>query len=96
MRSVRNANITLAEYGYIHVLESLKKNHFDVMLMEYKDYAKTAREVNVQSEESGTTQLVAENIKAASITLSMTPMLVVYPFIQRFFTQGIMLGAVKG
>ena len=47
--------------------------------------------VNVQSEESGTTQLVAENIKAASITLSMTPMLVVYPFIQRFFTQGIML-----
>ena len=43
-RSVRNANITLAEYGYIHVLESLKKNHFDVMLMEYKDYAKTARE----------------------------------------------------
>ena len=39
---------------------------------------------------------VAENIKAASITLSMTPMLVVYPFIQRFFTQGIMLGAVKG
>lgn len=52
--------------------------------------------VNVQSEESGTTQLVSENIKAASITLSMTPMLVVYPFIQRFFTQGIMLGAVKG
>ena len=43
-RSVRNANITLAEYGYIHVLESLKKNHFDVMLMEYKNYAKTARE----------------------------------------------------
>lgn len=52
--------------------------------------------VNVSAEESGTTQLVAENIKAASITLSMTPMLVVYPFIQRFFTQGIMLGAVKG
>ena len=43
-RSVRNANITLAEFGYIHVLESFKKNHFDVMLMEYKDYAKTARE----------------------------------------------------
>ena len=52
--------------------------------------------VNVSAEESGTTELVAENIKAASITLSMTPMLVVYPFIQRFFTQGIMLGAVKG
>lgn len=52
--------------------------------------------VNVSTEESGKTELVAENIKAASITLSMTPMLVVYPFIQKFFTQGIMLGAVKG
>ena len=52
--------------------------------------------VNVSAEESGTTQLVADNIKSASITLSMTPMLVVYPFIQRFFTQGIMLVAVKG
>jgi putative aldouronate transport system permease protein len=35
-------------------------------------------------------------VKAASITLSMLPMLIVYPFVQRFFTQGIMLGAVKG
>lgn len=52
--------------------------------------------IKIATEESGTTQLVADNIKAASITLSMTPMLVVYPFIQRFFTQGIMLGAVKG
>lgn len=43
-RSVRNANNTLQEYGYIHVLESLHKNQFDIMLMEYKDYAKTARE----------------------------------------------------
>lgn len=43
-RSIRNANITLEEYGYIHILESLQKNHFDIMLMEYKDYAKTARE----------------------------------------------------
>jgi putative aldouronate transport system permease protein len=40
--------------------------------------------------------MTPENVKAASITLSMLPMLIVYPFVQRFFTQGIMLGAVKG
>ena len=52
--------------------------------------------VQITAEEGSSTQLVADNVKAASITLSMLPMLIVYPFVQKFFTQGIMLGAVKG
>jgi putative aldouronate transport system permease protein len=41
-------------------------------------------------------QLVAEGVKAAAIVLMMLPMLIVYPFVQRFFVKGVMLGAVKG
>lgn len=52
--------------------------------------------VNVSVEEGINTNLVAENIKAASIVISMLPMLIVYPFVQKFFTKGIMVGAVKG
>lgn len=52
--------------------------------------------VNVSVEEGINTNLVAENIKAASIVISMLPMLIVYPFVQKFFTKGIMIGAVKG
>ena len=52
--------------------------------------------IAISAEEGSNTQMTPENVKAASITLSMLPMLVVYPFVQRFFTQGIMLGAVKG
>ncbi|MCD8074866.1 MAG: carbohydrate ABC transporter permease [Lachnospiraceae bacterium] len=52
--------------------------------------------VNISAEEGLTTNLVAENVKAASIVISMLPMLIVYPFVQRFFTKGIMVGAVKG
>lgn len=52
--------------------------------------------VNVSVEEGLNTNLVAENIKAASIVISMLPMLIVYPFVQKFFTKGIMIGAVKG
>ncbi len=35
-------------------------------------------------------------LQAAVIMVSILPMLVIYPFIQRFFTKGIMLGAMKG
>ena len=52
--------------------------------------------IAISAEEGSTTQMTPENVKAASITLSMLPMLIVYPFVQRFFNQGIMLGAVKG
>jgi len=52
--------------------------------------------VNVSIQEGMQTNLVAENIKAASIVISMLPMLIVYPFVQKFFTKGIMIGAVKG
>ena len=30
------------------------------------------------------------------MVISMLPMFVVYPFVQKFFTKGIMIGAVKG
>lgn len=35
-------------------------------------------------------------LQAAIIMVSVLPMLIIYPFIQRFFTKGIILGAVKG
>ena len=36
-----------------------------------------------------------EALKAASVLMAAIPMLVFYPFIQRYFIRGIMLGAVK-
>ncbi|MDW7656380.1 MAG: carbohydrate ABC transporter permease [Bacillota bacterium] len=35
-------------------------------------------------------------LQATVIVLSVAPMLIVYPFIQKYFVKGIMLGAVKG
>lgn len=37
-----------------------------------------------------------ETIRMATIVLSMLPILVVYPFLQKHFAKGVMLGSVKG
>ena len=37
-----------------------------------------------------------ENIKAATIVFATVPILMVYPFLQKYFVQGVKLGAVKG
>ncbi|NSW92700.1 MAG: carbohydrate ABC transporter permease [Firmicutes bacterium] len=37
-----------------------------------------------------------ETVKAATIVISAIPIIMVYPFLQKHFTKGIVLGAVKG
>lgn len=38
----------------------------------------------------------AETIKYAAIVISTAPIMCVYPFLQKYFTKGVMIGAVKG
>lgn len=40
-------------------------------------------------------QQFAQGIKMASVFVVMLPIMVVYPFLQKYFTKGILLGAVK-
>jgi putative aldouronate transport system permease protein len=38
----------------------------------------------------------AEGIKAAAVVLTALPIFIVYPFLQKYFTKGLTLGAIKG
>lgn len=50
--------------------------------------------------ESGTDiaerDISSETVTYATIIISTIPMIVIYPFIQRYFVKGVMVGAVKG
>jgi putative aldouronate transport system permease protein len=35
-------------------------------------------------------------IKYATIMVSVIPMMIIYPFVQKYFVSGVMIGAVKG
>jgi putative aldouronate transport system permease protein len=37
-----------------------------------------------------------QSIKAASVFLAMIPMIIMYPFIQRYFSKGTLVGSIKG
>lgn len=50
----------------------------------------------MQGTDSNDAMAVAESIQYAIIVVSTLPILVAYPYIQRFFVKGVMVGAVKG
>ncbi|TBL79520.1 carbohydrate ABC transporter permease [Paenibacillus thalictri] len=41
-------------------------------------------------------QLPQETIRMSAILVSMAPILIVYPFLQKYFVKGIMIGSIKG
>lgn len=41
------------------------------------------------------TEMTPETIKAATVVVTVIPMMILYPFVQKFFTKGIMIGGVK-
>lgn len=56
-----------------------------------------------QTEQMGTNDVgmaekikMAEAVKYSAIVVSSIPMLLIYPFVQKYFVKGVMVGAVKG
>ncbi|MBP0990425.1 MAG: carbohydrate ABC transporter permease, partial [Oscillospiraceae bacterium] len=62
------------------------------------------REILIQNDTSSVTNgvgmedgfSVAESVKYAVIVIATVPILCIYPFIQKYFVKGVMIGAVKG
>ena len=65
-------------------LRTLLRNFEEIIRMAQGDYAELLRLLNVRTG------------RAAQLFLGMIPVLIVYPFLQKYFTTGLVLGSVKG
>lgn len=69
--------------------------HYTLQMKLYQVvFNSTDTEVNML--EGGRNAVLPETIKSAAIVFSTVPILIVYPFLQKYFVHGVMIGAVKG
>ncbi len=40
-------------------------------------------------------QVPPETVKMAATVLTITPILLVYPFVQKYFAKGVLIGSIK-
>lgn len=69
-------------------------------MIQYKLYQLVASASEAQTtslaDTGGASQAVPEVLQAASIMFVTIPIIIIYPFLQKYFVQGTMIGAVKG
>lgn len=73
-----------AKYPLQTYLQTLLKSFDEILKSAGTDYIKLVSMMNVQTG------------RAAQLFLGALPVMMIYPFLQRYFTEGLVLGSVKG
>lgn len=84
--------------NYIYVQNDALKT-MQLMLYDYLNQASQLSQMSTSSLQHGAaaaTQVTAQGVRMTITMVVTIPILLVYPFMQRYFAKGIMLGAVKG
>lgn len=80
-------------FGPSLYLQTKAKWPVALYLKQVIDSAISPTEMGATSEE---TSQIAATVKSTAMVLTSLPIICVYPFVQKYFVQGMMIGAVKG
>jgi len=75
--------------------------HFQIYITDpmWQNFQLKLRELVLSESATGTpttSAMTAEMLKSAVIVVVITPFLIIYPFVQKYFVKGVTIGAVKG
>lgn len=71
------------------------RSKFPLQLIMREILISNSNELMIATTDSGA-EPIAETIKYATIIVGTLPILAIYPFLQRYFVKGVMVGAIKG
>ncbi|MCC3356846.1 carbohydrate ABC transporter permease [Bacillus sp. REN16] len=75
-------------------------NHFTSALLYINDDTKytlqlALRSIILTSDATSSSDFMTANVRMAGIVIALIPLLIIYPFVQKYFVKGIMLGSTK-
>lgn len=75
--------------------------HFQIYITDpmWQNFQLKLREMILSESQVGTpttSAMSAEMLKSAIVVVVITPFLIIYPFVQKYFVKGVTIGAVKG
>ncbi|MBP1991762.1 putative aldouronate transport system permease protein [Paenibacillus eucommiae] len=85
-----------AYFNALIYLSDRDKYPLQLILREILVQNQTQDMMDLNSESSSQQALVAASIKYAVIIVTNVPVLLLYPFLQKYFVKGVMVGAIKG
>lgn len=67
-----------------------------VRLKQMIQNADAIKELMMEGATSATSLMPTQSVRAGALMFSMVPILIIYPFLQKYFVKGTMIGSVKG
>ena len=74
-------------------IKSAEKQPLQLVL---RNLVQDSTDASLDAQANGMTESYSDALKMASIVITMVPILVLYPFLQRYFLSDLTQGAVKG
>ncbi|MBP3218776.1 MAG: carbohydrate ABC transporter permease [Lachnospiraceae bacterium] len=81
--------------GYSDALMYVKKPEYYPLQLLLYNVLKNINSVEVATQEGFSMPGLSDSLKAAIVMFSTIPILCIYPFLQKYFIHGVMVGAVK-
>ena len=82
--------------SFFYALMFLTDKDLQPLQVILRDLLTGAMRTEVEASLEYTQLLPGETLKMAAVMLSIIPLLIIYPFLQKYFTKGLLLGSIKG